>query len=112
MNKKGAKKMEVQNWSYDLEEWAARAAESYQELARVFSSYITRREGMEYRESEQIAGYVMDKLCRTCPKREACLFDGGEQRSEAFWYALFSMEKEGSAEFKNLPEFFKESTYV
>ena len=85
--------MEVQNWSYDLEGWAARAAESYQELARVFSSYITRREGMEYRESEQIAGYVMDKLCKACPKREQCLSDGGERRSEAFWYALFSMEK-------------------
>ena len=103
--------MEVQNWSYDLEEWAARAAESYQELARVFSSYITRREGMEYRESEQIAGYVMDKLCRNCPKREECLLDGGEQRSEAFWYALFSMEKEGSAKLEYLPEFFRKDCF-
>ena len=101
------RRMEVQNWSYDLEEWAARAAESYQELARVFSSYITRREGMEYRESEQIAGYVMEKLCKTCPKRALCLSDGGEQRSEAFWYALFSMEKEGSAKLENFPEFFR-----
>ena len=103
--------MEAQSWSYDLEGWAERAAESYQELARVFSSYITKRESMEYRESEQIASYVMDKLCKSCPKRGECLIDGGEQRSEAFWYALFSMEKEGRAEFKNLPEFFRKDCF-
>ena len=103
--------MEVQSWDYDIEGWAARAAESYHELARVFSSYITKREGMEYRESEQIAGYVMEKLCKSCPKREVCLSDGGEQRSESFWYALFSMEQEGSAQLKKLPEFFRKDCF-
>ena len=33
--------MEGQYRSGELERWTARAAESYQELARVFSSYVT-----------------------------------------------------------------------
>ena len=98
--------MEGQQIGYELEGWAARAAESYQELARVFSSYVTERKTEPQKECSRIQEYITDRLCAGCPGLEYCR--ERMDRREAFEEAVWKATEQGSMEREELPEFFRE----
>ncbi len=93
---------------YEIESWALRAAESYQELARVFSCFV--REGKEQdNTAERIRDHVMDRLCRVCHCEEYC--KGCAERQDAFGKAAMLAEERGSLRPEELPEFFLENCF-
>jgi len=62
--------MEGYGWNQsELEGWAARAAKSYQELARAFSAYVKQRENVRERDREHQGNAVMEQLCRDCMQK-------------------------------------------
>ncbi|MBO5352532.1 MAG: SpoIIE family protein phosphatase [Lachnospiraceae bacterium] len=91
---------------HELGHWTTRAAESYQELARVFSSYVSGRETQEKKEYDRLAAGVTERLCRDCPKKEWCREVLEEERQTALNVLLKCMEVEGKTEPDWMPEFF------
>ncbi len=91
----------------ELGHWTMRAAESYQELARVFSSYVSGHEVQEKKEYERRTAGITEKLCAGCPKKEWCGEILKEERQAALTVSLKCMEVEGKIEPGWLPEFFQ-----
>jgi len=89
----------------EVRERALRAAESYQELARVFSAYVEQRESTEPEEQVQVGREVSVSVCAECPKYSMCW----EERKEECRYAFDAMAEEigknGILEPECLPEY-------
>lgn len=92
---------------HELGHWTMKAAESYQELARVFSSYVSGHEVQEKKEYERLTAGITEKLCSGCPKREWCSEILNEERQRALTVAFKCMEVEGKMEPAWLPDFFQ-----
>ena len=86
-------------------ERAVQAAESYRELARVFSSYLPGQSIGE--EKNKIRYEIVEKLCVCCPKYGHCWEDRKEDCHDAFSYIGELAEKNGRLEHIHLPEFFR-----
>ena len=86
-------------------ERAEQAAESYRELARVFSSYLPGQNMEE--EKSKIRSEVVENLCVSCPKYGHCWEDRKEDCLDAFYYIGELAEKNGRLEHVHLPEFFR-----
>ena len=91
----------------ELGHWTMRAAESYQELARVFSSYVSGQGLQEKGEYGRMAEDIMEKMCTGCPKQGWCSEILREEREKAFHISLKCMEVEGKVEKNWLPDFFQ-----
>lgn len=98
--------MEEKQMGYELESWAARAAESYQELARVFSSYVTEWKTQPRQEWNRLQEYITDRLCGNCPGLEYC--QEREDRKRALEDAMWMASDRGSMTKEELPVFFRE----
>lgn len=98
--------MEGQQDNYNVGQWTARAAESYQELARIFSSYVTGRTPRESNGTTRVAGQVTERLCRECTKCNWCREVLGEERELAFAEAVACFEEYGQLLPEQLPDFF------
>lgn len=91
----------------EVEEWVERAAGSYKELARVFSSYVTKKEAFTRQEEQRILERVSGQLCHSCMKRNYCWERNQETSYAAFTLALADLESGGRIEFSGLPVFFQ-----
>lgn len=89
----------------EMRERAVRAAESYQELARVFSSYI--KESEEGGKKEKIRQQVKEVLCMECTRYGSCWEDKKEECLEAFQKITEITEHTGRLEYAGLPEYFR-----
>lgn len=89
----------------EMQERAVRAAESYQELARVFSSYIKETEAGE--EKEKVRQQVKEALCMECTRYGHCWEDKKEECLEAFRKVAEKTEQTGRLEYAGLPEYFR-----
>ena len=84
-----------QQFDYELGQWTARAADSYQELARVFSSYVTEHGRHRGQETDYLVAQMTDRLCSSCPKQEWCDKVCRKEREEAVLQAVKYMDIEG-----------------
>lgn len=91
----------------EVEEWVERAAGSYKELARVFSSYVAKKETFTRQEEQRILERVSGQLCHSCMKRNYCWERNPETSYAAFTLALADLESGGRIEFSGLPAFFQ-----
>ena len=84
--------MTGQQFDYELGQWTARAADSYQELARLFGSYVMGK-GSGIQEGDRMAKRLEERLCTSCPKKEWCttVFEK-EQKSNFQNYVLSSAQ--------------------
>ena len=99
--------MEGRGQETELKERAMRAARSYQELARVFSSYV---EGdTENRDDERynLCYTVKKKVCDGCIKLGHCWEDRKEECQDAFFYVADLADRYGMPEHAFLPEYFQ-----
>ncbi len=103
---KGRTGMEGKNQETGLKERAVRAAESYQELARVFSSYA---EGIKEDKEERykVCAHVAEYVCAECPKHGHCWEDRKEECQDAFSYIAEISDRCGELEHAVLPEYFQ-----
>lgn len=99
--------MEEQNsWMREVQGRMGRAADSYRELARIFSSCASKKEALGVREQNRILEKISDKVCRSCVKRQDCWGKNRERCSAAFGSTILSAEKEGELGAEQLSEFF------
>lgn len=104
---KGRMGMEEKNQGSELKERAVRAAESYQELARVFSSYLGEKEEDEKEERHKVFLAVKQQVCAECPKHGRCWEDRKEECQDAFFYIAELADRSGNLEHSVLPEYFQ-----
>lgn len=97
--------MDGKNQGLKLKERAVRAAESYEELARVFSSYVGESERTG-EERYKICHSVTEGLCTECPKHGHCWEDRKEECQDAFSYIAEMADRYGRLEHAVLPEYF------
>ena len=79
----------------ELEGWAARAAQSYQELAKTFSSYVTKQEEPEEGRGEKQGNAITMRLCHGCLHKEDCC--RGEEVEEGCNLAVFMNQMKRTA---------------
>ena len=97
--------MEGKYSGYEWKERAVRAAESYRELARVFSAYVTGNRENQDKDRRWI--HVTGKVCAECLKRDYCWKEGNACRV-AFAELADVMDTDGRIEKENMPAYFKE----
>lgn len=68
----------------EVEAWSRKAAGSYQELARMFSAYVKKKDAMEQRDRQRIFERVTGRLCRNCEVKSLCWEKNTQQSREAF----------------------------
>lgn len=98
--------MTGQQLDYELGQWTARAADSYQELARVFSSYVTEHGRRRGQETDYLVMQLTDRLCGSCPKQKWCALRCQKEREEAVLQAVRYMELEGIMTENGIADFF------
>ena len=92
----------------EVKERALRAAESYQELARVFSSYVERKDITEQEEQTQLGREVSALVCTECPKYPRCWGEQKEECGQAFDAMAEEIGKTGRLAAGQLPEYILE----
>lgn len=99
------KEQEKKELLSEMEAWMGRAAGSYQELARIFSSYVTKKEALGIQDKSRILEHVSDRLCRGCIKQGYCWERNLDACYEAFCNCIAKAEGKGEVCFEQLPEF-------
>lgn len=91
----------------EVEDWMGRAAGSYQELARIFSSYVTRKDALGIQDKSRILEHVSERLCRGCIKQGYCWEHNLTACYEAFCVCIAGAEGKGEMSREQLPEFLR-----
>lgn len=86
-------------------QWTTKAADSYQELARVFGSYVMGKK-QNGQEARRLAERLEEQLCVACPRREWCGTVFCEERQGAFLQAVHCMEEKGELKEEDIPDYF------
>ena len=90
----------------EVKEWTDRAAASYQELARIFSAYVTKKEAFTLQDKQRIFEHVSEQLCRGCMKRSYCWERNSDVSCEAFRKVMTDL-RDSRIDLEGLPEFFR-----
>ncbi len=101
--------METERRKAEFKERTQRASQSYQELARMFSSFVTEVNVPQRQETEGFSEQVQRMLCLDCPKAMVCCGEALRGEYAAAFEALRETgEHQGKVEYEDLDEFFKE----
>lgn len=97
--------MAGQQMDYEIGQWTAKAADSYQELARLFGSYVMGK-GSGIQEGGRMAKRLEERLCTSCPKKEWCTTVFEKEQKSAFFQAVQQVEEMGKMTMEWVPEYF------